>query len=372
MGQVKKDGSSWYFVAELPKDPITGKRKRKKQRGFKTKREAEKALAQVEAEVIRGTYIEPTNTLYKDYLLLEWFRGKKATINSQTAKSYENYMNHRIIPKLGHIPLSQLNVMVLQNYIYSLKEDGLASATIKKIYNIIRNSLEHAKTLELLAKNPATNIQLPKIEKTEMTVWNVEESKAFLHIAREDRLYVAFHLAITTGMRQGEILGLRWKYVDLEKGVIRICQTLSHDGKEFLVGAKTASSVRSIKLPDETIVLLRKHKAVIARERLQVGQEYVDHDPVICTSKGTPILPANLRRTYARLIKQADVPAIRFHDLRHTHATLLLSQGVHAKVISERLGHSNIKTTLDIYSHVLPNMQDEAAKQINNLLSNSQ
>jgi integrase len=205
-----------------------------------------------------------------------------------------------------------------------------------------------------------------------MMVWGIEEIKTFLGVAKQYRLYIAFHLAITTGMRQGEILGMRWKDVDLEHGIAYVRQTLSHDGKEFLVGGKTASSVRSIKLPEESIVLLRKHRAIIAREKLQLGQEYVDYDLVICTSKGTAISPANLRRTYNRLIKQADVPAIRFHDLRHTHATLLLSQGVHAKVISERLGHNNIKTTLDIYSHVLPNMQDEAAKQINNLLSNSQ
>jgi len=172
-------------------------------------------------------------------------------------------------------------------------------------------------------------------------------------------------------MRRGEILGLRWKDVDFDKGILYVRQTLSKDGKKFLSGAKTDSSVRSIKLSNETIAVLKKHKARVAKEKLKCGPDYVDYDLVICTSKGTPVNPENLKRTFERLIKAAGVPKIRFHDLRHTHATMLLAQGVHAKVISERLGHSNIKTTLDIYSHVLPNMQEEAANQIDALLSKS-
>lgn len=255
--------------------------------------------------------------------------------------------------------------MLLQNYVNDLKEEGFASSTI------IKGSLDYAVNMELLPSNPAKKIQLPKDKKKEMTVWDIDEIKAFFKVASQDRLYPAFHLAITTGMRRDEILGLRWKDVDLDKGILYVRQTLSKDGKKFLSGAKTDSSVRSIKLSNETIAVLRKHKARVAREKLQLGPDYVDYDLVICTSKGTPVNPENLKRTFERLIKEARVPKIRFHDLRHTHATMLLAQGVHAKVISERLGHSNIKTTLDIYSHVLPNMQEEAANQIDALLSKS-
>ncbi|WP_233522486.1 site-specific integrase [Peribacillus glennii] len=192
-----------------------------------------------------------------------------------------------------------------------------------------------------------------------------------MKVATENRLYPAFHLAITTGMRRGEILGLRWKDIDLEKGILYVRQTLSRDGKHFLNGAKTDAGVRSIQLANESIVMLKKQKRLIAKEKLSYGPGYTDYDLVICTSKGTPVIPSNLKRTYQRLIKEADIPVIRFHDLRHTHATMLLAQGVHAKVISERLGHSNIKTTLDIYSHILPNMQEDAANQIDALLSNT-
>ncbi|MFJ8257194.1 site-specific integrase [Peribacillus asahii] len=200
----------------------------------------------------------------------------------------------------------------------------------------------------------------------------MDEIKQFLKVAINHRFYPAFHLAITTGMRRGEILGLRWKDVNLEKGILYVRQTLSRDGKYFLNGAKTEAGVRSIQLANASIVMLKKQKRIVAKEKLSCGPEYNDYDLVVCTSKGTPVIPSNLKRTYQRLIKEADVPLIRFHDLRHTHATMLLAQGIHAKVISERLGHSNIKTTLDIYSHVLPNMQEEAANQIDALLSKTQ
>ncbi|MFD1735412.1 tyrosine-type recombinase/integrase [Bacillus salitolerans] len=368
MGFVKKDGSSWYFMTELEPNPITGKRRRKKKRGFKTKKEAERALAMIEAEVHKGSYFEPSSIQFKDHLQ-DWFKSKKTSINIQTADTYQTYITNRIIPCIGHIKLSSLTPVMLQNYVNELKEEGLASATIKKIYNIIKGSLDYAVNMELLPSNPIKKLQLPKDMKKEMTVWEVSEINAFLKIASKERLYPAFHLAISTGMRRGEILGARWKDIDLENGMLYVRQTLTKDGKQFLSGAKTESSVRSIKLSNETISVLKKHKTNIAREKLSCGPEYVDYDLVICTSKGTPVNPANLKRTFQRLIKEANVPMIRFHDLRHTHATMLLAGGIQVKVISERLGHSNFKTTLDIYSHVLPNMQEEAANKIDSLLS---
>jgi integrase len=370
MGQIKKEGSSWYFVAELGSDPITGKRRRKKQRGFKTKRDAEKALALMEAEVYKGTYFEPSSMLIKEHMN-DWFKSKKNSISIQTANTYEAYLKNRIIPYIGNVQLAQLSPILLQNFVNELKEEGLASSSIKKIYSIIKGALDYAVNMELLPSNPITKIQLPKDSKKEIVVWDVPEIQSFQKAACLDRLYPAFYLAITTGMRRGEILGVRWKDVDLEKGMLNVRQTLSKDGRQFLPGAKTSAGIRSIKLSNDTIVLLKKQKTVVAKEKLSYGPEYEDNDLIICTSKGTPINPENLKRTFQRLIKEANVPSIRLHDLRHTHATMLLASGVNAKVISERLGHTNIKTTLDIYSHVLPSMQEEAANQIDTLLRKS-
>lgn len=370
MGQIKKEGSSWYFVAELGTDPITGKRRRKKQRGFKTKRDAEKALALLEADVYKGTYFEPSSMLLKDHII-DWFKSKKNSISIQTANTYEAYLKNRIIPYIGHVQLAQLSPVLLQNFVNELKDEGLASSSVKKIYSIVKGALDYAVNMELLPSNPITKIQLPKDSKKAMAVWDIPEIQSFQKAACLDRLYPAFYLAITTGMRRGEILGLRWKDVDLEKEMLYVRQTLSKDGKLILPGAKTSAGIRSIKLSNDTIVLLKKHKTVVAKEKLSHGPEYVDNDLIICTSKGSPVNPENFKRTFQRLIKEANVPSIRLHDLRHTHATMLLSSGINAKVISERLGHTNVKTTLDIYSHVLPSMQEEAANKIDTLLRKS-
>jgi integrase len=171
-----------------------------------------------------------------------------------------------------------------------------------------------------------------------------------------------------TGMRQGEILGLRWQDVDFESSKIYITQTLSHDGSEFMVGAKSASGIRSVTVDPQTIERLLKHKRIVENEKGLAEGVFIDKGLVICTSTGNQLLPRNLMREYKNILSKADIRKITFHDLRHTHASLLLKQNVHPKIVSERLGHSSIKLTLDIYSHLMPNMQKEAADNLAHLV----
>lgn len=365
-GSVKKDGNSWYYVFTIGKG-ADGRRIQKKKRGFKTKKEAEKALAEAINAVNQGTYVEPSKLLFREYLD-QWFLTKQKSIGIQTSKVYKNYLQGRIIPSLGEYPLSKLTTMQLQAYVNSLSDEGLSSSTIKKIHEIIRNSLGHAVDFELLSKNPSLKVKLPKSNKKEMIVWSEEELNKFLSKAKEVDYFIVFFLALTTGMRQGEILGLRWKDIDFEKGLINIKQTLSHDGKEFISGAKTKSSQRAIKLSESTLKVLKQRKLTVTKDKHSLGSLYRDFDLVACSHHGTPLNPANVGRTLNKLIKTADVPKIRFHDLRHTHATLLLSKGMNIKIISERLGHSNIKVTLDTYSHVLPSMQEEVAQKLDEII----
>jgi integrase len=184
----------------------------------------------------------------------------------------------------------------------------------------------------------------------------------------KSRYSIVFLLAIYTGMRQGELLGLRWSDIDFEKRTIHIQQTLSHDGKELRPHAKTKSSIRSVAISQETISALKKHRNLIKQEKMFLGSEYRDHDLVICTSLGTPVNPRHINKVWDHFLKKIDVPKITFHDLRHTHASLLLKQGTHPKIVSERLGHSSIQMTLDTYSHLLPNMQETAAQGLDQML----
>lgn len=365
-GSVKKEGSSWYYVFYLEKDE-NGKRRQKKKRGFTTKKDAEKALTEAINEVNKGTYLEPSKVLYKEYLD-QWLMTKKNNISAQSLKVYKSCLSKRIVPFLGNITLSKLTAIKIQLFISSLYDEGLSYPTVKKHFEIIRNSLEHAVDFNMIPNNVALKVKLPKNQKKEMKVWNQEEANHFLNMSRKNSCFIVFQLALSTGMRQGEILGLRWKDIDLDKGLLYIKQTLSQDGRTFLTGAKTNSSIRTINLSKATISHLKDRRLVIAKEKLQYGPAYKDNDLIACTQHGTPLNPANIRRSFNRIINNARVPKIRFHDLRHTHATLLLGQGINVKVISERLGHSNIKVTLDTYSHVLPTMQEEVARKLDEIL----
>lgn len=169
-------------------------------------------------------------------------------------------------------------------------------------------------------------------------------------------------------MRQSEILGLRWKDIDFDDAVLHVHQTLSHDGKKLYQDTKTKSSKRTISLIDWTLAILKDQRKKYKKQKLAAGADYKDHDLVICTKIGTPINPRNLLRTFYSLMKKADVPKIRFHDLRHTVARLMLSRNINPKVVKEILGHSDIRVTLDTYSHVLPSVHKETAKQYGSML----
>ncbi|NMF01279.1 tyrosine-type recombinase/integrase [Aneurinibacillus aneurinilyticus] len=350
-GTVEKEGNSWFYVVDLGKDEY-GKRKRKKKRGFKTKKEAQQALTKLLHEVNTGAYVEPSNMKYESYLH-EWLEGKKHVISKQTYILYCNFMKVHVVSQLGHIQLNKLSPLHIQKFIANLKNKGLADGTVRRIFTMINVSLNAAEKMQIIPKNPASLIEKPKEGKSNITVWDVPEINKFLQVAEsKGNYYPAFFLAIMSGMRQGEILGLSWKDVDLNNGIIYITQILSHDGSEIFTRAKTKQSIRSVSISPNTVDFLRTLK-----------QQQGLNDMVVQSSKGTPVSPSNLIKEMKRIIKLAGVPPIRFHDLRHTHAILMLKNGEHVKVVSERLGHSKIQMTLDTYSHVLPNMQADAAKR---------
>lgn len=359
-GSIRKEGSSWYFVLERI---VEGRRKQIKKRGFKTKKDAQRALVEVESDLFKGTYVEPSKLLFKDYLS-DWMKDKRHSISSQTVAVSESYLRTHIIPLLGDIPMSKLTSLAIQRFITELKDKGLADSTVKRIYNIVNTSLYKAEKMLIIPKNVAALVDKPKVRKGEIRVWDVDEVRQFLDLAKGSRYYVAFHLAVATGMRQGEILGLRWKDIDFFNKTVSIRQTLSHDGKELLAGAKTSSSVRSIAIDDETVAALQKHR----EEKLKSGNVNNNLGLVICTSTGNQTLPRSLSKVWDTLRNKSNLPKIKFHDLRHTHASLLLKQNVHPKIVSERLGHSSIQMTLDTYSHLLPNMQQDAAKELGKIL----
>lgn len=368
-GTVKKIGTSWCYIVDVGKDP-TGKRIQKKKRGFKTKKEAQIALAEVIHDINKGTYVTPSKVKFKEFLL-QWLDDKQTRVKESTLETYTWLTHKHIIPAFGDIELSNLTPMLIQRHYNYLNKNGILSdENIRKVHILMKDALKKAERWGLVAKNAATHVDAPKVTRKEVRVWDVDQVRTFLEVAKESPYFLIFLLTITTGMRKGEVLALPWKNVNLEDGTLSITQTLNNKGK-IVPGAKTRSGFRSIDLPDETVNALREHKKDLPKQKQLAEILYHGYDLVNCTPSGKPVDRSNLTRTFRELTKKAGLPEIRFHDLRHTHATLLLKQNVHPKIVSERLGHADTRMTLDTYSHLLPSMQKETAKAFGKMLFGS-
>ncbi|WP_339321801.1 site-specific integrase [Paenibacillus sp. FSL W8-0194] len=366
---VKKDEKrgTFYFVIDAGKDEH-GKRKQIKKRGFRTEKDAKREMRKVQQQLDDNTYVKPSNMLFSEFLK-EWLVSKSVKLRKVTLESYTQRVDHHISPALGHYELTKISTAMIEKFYIKLKtEKQLSERSILDIHKVLKSSFDAAVKRKYVSYNPVKDAETPKVSQKEMTVWDLPETLAFLHAARDNRLYIAFLLALNTGMRQSEILGLTWKDVDLENGTLTVRQTLSHDGKELSPQTKTKASTRSISLNNKLIAELKKHKRILAREKLACGPLYKDMNLVVCTSNGTPVIPRNVLRSFYAIIKKAEVPRIRFHDLRHTVATLMLKEGINPKIVKEILGHSDIRITLDTYSHVLPSIHKDTAQKYGDML----
>ncbi|GMA60718.1 site-specific integrase [Alicyclobacillus fastidiosus] len=246
---------------------------------------------------------------------------------------------------------------------------GRLATSVARVHLVLHDALDRAVKWGLVARNIADAVDPPKPDPVQMSVWTREDVLRFLEEAKSSSYYIVFLIAVTTGMRKGEILGLRWVDVDLENGRVYVRQTLTYvNGQPVFLDPKTNKGKRMVALSPEVVVQLRKYKAIQAKNKLRLGPLYHDNGLVVTRQDGSPASINTLDKQWYALLEQSGVPRIRFHDLRHTHASLLLQQGVHPKIVSERLGHSTINITLDTYSHVLPGLQEQVAKDFGDAL----
>ncbi|AFK86966.1 MULTISPECIES: tyrosine-type recombinase/integrase [Thermoanaerobacterium] len=334
----------------------------------KNKAEAQKYLAKKLVEFDTGAL--PTgeaNTTLKDYLN-EWLKVKKSSVGLKTYATYEYYLKEYIIPSLGDYKIKKLVPLIIQSAYNDLEAAGLKGSTIRYIHNLLNQALEQAVTWQMINRNPCKNLVLPKAVEREMKVLTPEQARKFLEACIYDRFGVLFELLLTSGMRPSEVLGLKWEDVDWKNNRITIKRTLSRVGKTWLFKeTKTKNSRRTIILPCEVMEDLKEHRKKQAQEKLE-AEEYNDYGLVFACSNGNPLGITNIKQHFKALLKDTGLPDLRLYDLRHSCATLLLAAGENPKVTSERLGHSNVAITLNIYSHVLPSMQEEAAMKLENLL----
>ncbi|WCK54760.1 site-specific integrase [Aneurinibacillus sp. Ricciae_BoGa-3] len=375
-GSVHKEGSTWYYMLELGKDQ-QGKRKRKKKRGFKTKREALKELAEAETALNKGVYVEDDQLTLGEYLQFWLKHYAKINTAERTYEGYCSMIHAHIIPALGHFKLSKLTPFHLQSYYAEKLKDGrydgkggLSARTVKHHHRLISKALKDAVKWQKIIRNVAEVVDPPKPKKVEINPLSVNEIKRLLQVAYQStQYYPIIFTAIHTGMRRGELLGLCWKDVDLSNGIIRVRQTLQMIvGTGIIFKEPKSGKGRTVTMTTALINMLQNHKIQQNKSKLAFGDIYQDYGLVFTQGNGKYIQPSELTKAFKKMVNEARVTKVRFHDLRHTHATLLLQQNIHAKVVSERLGHSTIGITLDTYSHVLPNMQKEAAQKFDFLL----
>lgn len=366
-GTVRQRGEdSWQIRARGGIDPATGKHKQIARTVHGGKKQAQQALVKLQRELADGLVASaPAGMTFGD-LLTDWLAHVKNTTKPNTWINYRTVIKKHLRSALGAAKLINIAPLDLQNLLAQKLDEGLAPRTVNLIRFVARAALGFAVDMQLLARNPGDAVKPVKNERKEMRAWTPEEARRFLDAAKDERLYALYALALDTGARRGEILGLRWQDVDLDGGLINIQHSLTQ--RRTLERPKTQRSIRTVDISARTVEALWAWRKRQLAERILLGSEWTETGFVFTSQVGTAILPDNLDRNYQPIMRRAGVPVIRFHDIRHTVATLLLAASENPRVVSERLGHSNVAFTLQTYAHVLPGQQKAAAEKLSDLL----
>jgi integrase len=342
----------------------------------KTRAEANAKL-QAALGAVRAGLPVPTDRLTVAEYLDDWLTGASRALRPSTASTYERHIRLHILPTLGRLPVARLRPEQLDRLYAGLLAKGLSRTSVQHIHAILRRSLSQATRRGVIARNPTDLVDPPGRDHPEMQVLSADQARALLATARTGRhaeLEALYVLALTTGMRRGELLALRWADVDVTKRTLTVTGTLQRvkrpDGTSTLERAqpKTKTSMRQIPLTAAAVDALKRHAQHQGQRRAVAGSEWTDSGFVFTNERGGAMEPRNLiSRSFVPLLAEAGIPHVRFHDLRHTAATLMAAQGVHTKVVSEMLGHASIGITLDLYSHVTPSMAQQAVTAMENL-----
>jgi integrase len=305
-----------------------------------------------------------------EQFLAPWLEGRKGAIRIRTYERYEELVRLHILPVLGHHPLQKLTPQHIQAFYTKKLNEGLSPTTVNVLHALLHKALDDAVRLGTVARNPSDAASAPARAHYEIQPFSMEQAQQFLAAAQRHSMEALFVLAITTGMRRGEILALKWQDIQFEHSMLQVRRIFTRQpGSRYIEAQpKTEKSRRSILLAAIVIALLKQHRTRQLEARLKAGSEWQERDLVFCTSLGTPLNPNKVVDRFKTLLKKGGLPAIRFHDLRHSAATILLSMEVHPKVVQELLGHNQISMTMDIYSHVLPTMQKDAVSKLNKAL----
>ncbi len=368
---VKRYKNSYTIVLNMGKDPQTSKRKQQWVTIKGTKKDAEKRLSELLHQLDTGNFMKPSKTTLQEYLEKWLLDYATSNLSPRGFERYAGIIRKHLIPDMGNIILTQLRPEHLQKHYTARLNQGLSARTVRYHHAVIHRALQTAVKWGLISRNVADDVDVPRIHRTEMQTWDEDDVTRFLAVAKDSPYYVLFYTALFTGMRRSELLALRWQDIDFIFSQIYVTRSLHHlkDGSYIFTEPKSARSRRTIALSPSAILTLKGHKEKQSLERDMLGIPLKNDGLVFSNIEGNPLRPNTVTRAWTMLSARAGVKVIRLHDARHTHASLMLKQGIHPKIVQERLGHASIQMTLDTYSHVAPGLQETAATRFDDMLN---
>ncbi len=379
-GSVKRDDAGWMFVVDVPGP--SGSRKQVRRRGFATKKEAQEELTRLRGDVQRGTFVTRTKMTLGEYLRT-WLDGLPAAgRRPSTVAGYRQVLEYNVIPVLGAIEIQAVKATHLDALYAQLLGRGLAMSTVRKIHVVVGKALADAVRKDITSRNVSRLATPPAASASkapEMKYWTPAQLRTFLAGIEGHHHYPVIRTAAMTGLRRGELCGLRWVDVDLDAGTVSVRHTvISVCGKPVHGDVKTSRSRRVVDIDPTTVAVLRAWRRTQLEQRMLVGAGWTETGLVFTMPSGEGWHPNSISQAFDRLVSPVRKatreeldrrpPRVRFHDLRHTHATQLLAAGVNIKVVSERLGHASVAFTLDTYAHVMPGQQADAAAAVSALV----
>jgi len=367
---IQRSPGTYSIVLFLGKDPTTGK-PRQKWHTFKgTKRQAELEAARLISALANETYTAPNKTTLKEFLV-RWLAHAKSQVSPSTHERYSELALKNVVPLLGGVILTKLKPAQISaawsEALESGRRDGgggLSPRTVHHMHRVLKLALGHAVRWELLIRNPAHGVDPPRVDRLTMQTYDMPQTVEMIEALRGTRMLIPALLAVMCGLRRGELLAVRWKSVDLEAGQLIVAESLEATKASLTFKSPKSGKGRTVALSRIMVEELRAHRLRQAQELLRLGARPSGETLVVSQIDGSVLKPTSLTHEWTRLSAKFDLPRIRFHDLRHSHATALLSSGIHPKIASERLGHSKVGITLDLYSHVLPGMQEDAVERV--------
>jgi integrase len=366
---------TWWFIIDV--GTIDGRRKQARRRGFPTKKAAQQELDRLRVSVTDRTYVAPRRQTLTAFVEDDWLPAVKMSLEESTWSSYARNLRRHVLPRIGDLQLTDIDAGHLNRMYAELRQCGnlgynkggpLSPRTVRYVATILGEALGAAVEWDRLARNPAQKAKPPRAKDAKappMKTWTGAQLERFLALAEGNRYHPAWFFLATTGVRRGEALGLRWSEIDFDASTAALRATLTAVEHQIKVNHRTKTDKdRVIELDIRTIAILKGWRATQAQEPLLCGAGYHDEGYVFCHPDGRPYHPERFSREFKRMIERHQLDRIRLHDLRHTWATLALKAGIPLKVVSERLGHATTAITADIYSHVTPGMQSDAAERV--------